>query len=78
MLFPRAVVASPGELPAVVFDRPAVAAGSATTGTGEGDPAAGGVSAEAADAPPRLLTYETKAFISAAFTLSETMPAAFI
>jgi hypothetical protein len=39
---------------------------------------AGGVAAELADAPPRPVTYETRAFISAAFTVRATMPPAFI
>jgi hypothetical protein len=39
---------------------------------------AGGAAAEATDVPPRLVTYETKDFISAAFKVSGTMPAAFM
>lgn len=61
------------------FDGSAVAAGFAVAGADEDDDAeAGGVAAAGADVPPRLVTYETKAFISAAFTVSATMPAAFI
>jgi hypothetical protein len=61
------------------FDGSAVAAGCAVAGAGEDDDAeAGGVAAAPADVPPRLVTYETRAFISAAFTVSATMPAAFI
>ena len=56
MLFPWATVASPAELPAGVFNGPAGAAGSAVAVAAEDDPAAGGVAAEAADVPPRLLT----------------------
>ena len=47
-------------------------------GAGEGGPADGGAAAGAPDVPPRLVTYETSAPISAAFTLRGTMPAAFI
>ena len=56
MLFPRTLVALTTELPAGVFDDAAVAAGSALAGAGEDDPAAGGVAAEVAGVPPRLLT----------------------
>ncbi len=56
MLFPRGAVASPAEFPAGAFDATVVADGSAAAGAGEDDPAAGGVAAEAADGPPRLLT----------------------
>jgi hypothetical protein len=55
-----------------------VVAGSAFAGAGEDGAEAGGVAAAPADAPPRLVTYETRAFISAAFTVSATMPAALI
>jgi hypothetical protein len=60
------------------FDGSAVAAGFAVAGAGEDDAEAGGVAAEPADVPPRLVTYETRAFKSAAFTVRATMPAAFI
>jgi hypothetical protein len=56
MLFPRTVVALPARLPAGAFDGPAVADGSALGGADEDEPAAGGVAAEAAGVPPRLLT----------------------
>ena len=44
MLFPKAAVAPPAELPAGVFADPAMAGGS--TVTGAGDPADGGTAAE--------------------------------
>ena len=56
MLFPRAAAALPAELPVGSFDATAVADGSAATGAEEDEPADGGVAAEAADVPPRLLT----------------------
>jgi len=55
-----------------------VAAVPAAAGADGVDAAAGAVAAGAADLPPRPSTYETRAFISAAFTLTGTMPAAFI
>jgi hypothetical protein len=60
------------------FDGSAVAAGFAVADAGEDEAEAVGVCAEPADVPPRLVTYETRAFISAAFTVRATMPAAFI
>ena len=56
MLFPRTVVASPAELSAGAFDGAAVADGSALGGADEDEPAAGGVAADVAGVPPRLLT----------------------
>ena len=56
MLLPWAEVAPPAELLAGTFDAPAVAAGFALAGAGEDDPEAGGVAAEPADVPPRLVT----------------------
>ena len=70
MLFPRAAVAALAEFSDGAFDGPA--------GAGEDDAAAGVSAAEVADAPPRLLTYETRASISAGFTLNATMPADFM
>ena len=67
-----------GELPVGAFVGPAVAVGSVLAVAGEDDRAAGGVAAKAAGVLPRLLTYETRAFISAAFNVNGTMPAAFI
>ena len=80
MLFPWAapVVAPPVELPVDAFAGPAGAAGSAFADAGEDEAAAVGVAAEPADVPPRLVTYETRAFKSVAFTVRATMPAAFI
>lgn len=66
------------ELPAGAFDGPDVATDSVLVAAGEDDPGAGGEAAEAAAVSPRLLTYETTAFISEAFTFSGTMPEAFI
>ena len=78
MSFPWAVVALLAALPTGAFDGADVADGSVLVAAGEDDPGAGGEAAEATGAPPRLLTYETRASISAALTFSETMPAAFI
>jgi hypothetical protein len=78
MLFPRTAVALLAEFPVGAFDGAAVVGASAGGGAGEDEPAAGGIGAEAAGVPPRLLTYETRASISAAFIASGTMPAAFI
>jgi hypothetical protein len=77
MLFPRAAVASPTGPPVGTFDASAVAVGSALAAAGEDEPEAGGVAAEA-DAPPRLVTYATRDFISAALKVRGTMPADFI
>jgi hypothetical protein len=66
------------ELPAGAFAGPDVAAGSVLAVAGEDDPAAGAAAAGATDVPPTLLTYETRASMSAEFRLSGTMPAAFI
>ena len=60
------------------FDGSAVAVGSTLAEEVEDFVEAGGVAAELADAPPRLVTYETRAFISAAFKVRGTIPAAFI
>ena len=78
MLFPCAAAASLAEFPAGAFDVDAVAAVPAAAGADGVDAAARAVAAGAADLPPRPSTYETRAFISAAFTLTGTMPAAFI
>jgi hypothetical protein len=78
MLFPWAEVAPPAELLAGTFDGSAVSAGFAVVDADEDEAEAGGVVAEPADVPPRLVTYETRAFKSAAFTVRATMPAAFI
>jgi hypothetical protein len=60
------------------FDGSAVAVGSTLAEEVEDFAEAGGVAAELADAPPRMVRYETRAFISAAFTVRATMPPAFI
>jgi hypothetical protein len=41
-------------------------------------PEAGEAAAEATEVPPRLARYDTRPFISAAFKVNGTMPAAFI
>ena len=48
--------AAAGAVTETAFDAPAVAPGLALAGAGEDDPEAGGVAAEAADFPPRLVT----------------------
>jgi hypothetical protein len=47
-------------------------------GGGVEAPEAGGAAAEATEVPPRLARYDTRPFISAAFRVNATMPAAFI
>ena len=66
-----------GEAADATFDVSTGAAGAAFAGPGAVDPEAFGLAA-AVDVPPRPVTYETRAFISAAFTVKATMPAAFI
>ena len=93
MPFPLAAVASPAELPGPAFDGPAVATGFAVVaGTavdageagvtaaeaGVAAPEPGVAAAEATAVPPRLVKYDTRPFISAAFNVNATMPAAFI
>jgi hypothetical protein len=78
MLFPRTAVASATKFPTGAFGGAAVAEGSGLGDADDDEPAAGGVAAEAAGIPPRLLTKETRASISAAFSVKGTMPAVFI
>ena len=56
MLFPRTAAALTAEFSVGAFDGAAVVAASAAVGADEDEPAAGGVAAEAAGVPPRLLT----------------------
>ena len=78
MSFPWAAVALLAALPTGAFDGAAVADGSVLVAAGEDDLGAGGEAAEATGVPPRLLTYETRASISAALSVKGTMPAVFI
>jgi hypothetical protein len=78
MPLPRTLTGLNGGFPTGAFDGAAVAEGSALGMTDADEPASEGFAAGAIGAPPMLLTYETRAFMSAAFTVSGTMPAAFI
>jgi len=56
MLFPGAAVVVLAEFPTTGVNGAPVSAGPALAGAAEDNPGAGGFTAEAADAPPRLLT----------------------
>ena len=56
----------------------AAEAGVAAAETGVAAPEPGVAAAEPTAVPPRLVKYDTRSFISAAFNVNATMPAAFI